>query len=289
MKTGVVKADGLAAGKGVFVCTKKEELMGAVNKIMQEQIFGNAGSRIVIEELLEGEEASILAFCDGNTAKLMPSSQDHKRIFDNDKGPNTGMMGAYSPAHVVTKEMELRIENEVMLPVLSEMRKRGTPYVGILYAGLMIKGKDFKVLEFNCRFGDPECQAVLPRIETDLVDIMLSCIDGTLSKMEIKWKKDAATCVVIASEGYPDKYEKGKEIKGLENAAKMKAIFVFHAGTKKEGNKILTNGGRVLGVTGMGESIKESIENAYKAVSLISFEGMQYRKDIGKRALNRGK
>ena len=176
-----------------------------------------------------------------------------------------------------------------MLPVLSEMRKRGTPYVGILYAGLMIKGKDFKVLEFNCRFGDPECQAVLPRIETDLVDIMLSCIDGTLSKMEIKWKKDAATCVVIASEGYPDKYEKGKEIKGLENAAKMKAIFVFHAGTKKEGNKILTNGGRVLGVTGMGESIKESIENAYKAVSLISFEGMQYRKDIGKRALNRGK
>jgi phosphoribosylamine--glycine ligase len=287
MQNGVVKADGLAAGKGVFVCTKKEELMGAVNKIMQEHVFGNAGSRIVIEELLEGEEASILAFCDGNTAKLMPSSQDHKRIFDNDKGPNTGGMGAYSPAPVVTKELEQRILDEVMFPVLKEMKRRGSPYVGVLYAGLMIKGNDFKVLEFNCRFGDPECQAVLPRLETDLVEVMLGCIDGKLSQKEIKWKNDAATCVVLASKGYPDKYEKGKEIKGLEKAVKLKDVFVFHAGTKKDGSKVITNGGRVLGVTGTGKTVKESIEKAYKGVALISFEGMQFRKDIGRRAIER--
>ena len=289
MKNGVVKADGLAAGKGVFVCTKKEELMGAVNKIMQEQVFGNAGSRIVIEELLEGEEASILAFCDGSTAKLMVSSQDHKRIFDNDKGANTGGMGAYSPAPVVTKDMELRIEKEVMLPVLHEMKRRGTPYIGVLYAGLMIKGNDFRVLEFNCRFGDPECQVILPRLESDLVDVMLACIDGKLAKQEVKWKKDAATCVVIASKGYPDGHEKGKEITGLEKAGAIKGVVVFHAGTRKEKGKVFTNGGRVLGVTALGKTISGSIKKAYSAVSLIHFEGMQCRKDIGKRALDRGK
>ena len=289
MKNGVVKADGLAAGKGVLVCTKKEELMGAVNKIMQEQVFGNAGSRIVIEELLEGEEASILAFCDGSTAKLMVSSQDHKRIFDNDKGANTGGMGAYSPAPVVTKDMELRIEKEVMLPVLHEMKRRGTPYIGVLYAGLMIKGNDFRVLEFNCRFGDPECQVILPRLESDLVDVMLACIDGKLAKQEVKWKKDAATCVVIASKGYPDGHEKGKEITGLEKAGAIKGVVVFHAGTRKEKGKVFTNGGRVLGVTALGKTISGSIKKAYSAVSLIHFEGMQCRKDIGKRALDRGK
>ena len=187
----------------------------------------------------------------------------------------------------MTKELEKRIETEVMLPVVNEMARRGTPYVGVLYAGLMIKGNDFKVLEFNCRFGDPECQAVLPMLESDLADIMLSCIEGRLDKQEVKWNSNAATCVVLAAAGYPEKYNRGDEIKGLENAANLKNVIVFHAGTKAAGSKALTNGGRVLGVTGIGKTIAESIKNSYAAVALISFKGMQYRKDIGKRALDR--
>ncbi|HLC93274.1 MAG TPA: phosphoribosylamine--glycine ligase [archaeon] len=279
-----VKADGLAQGKGVIICHSQSEIMGAVNKLMQESIFGDAGKRIVIEELLDGEEASILAFCDGKTAKLMVSSQDHKRIFDGDKGENTGGMGAYAPAPVV-KGLEEKIHGAVFVPVLNEMQKRGTPYKGVLYAGLMIKGKEFKVIEFNARFGDPETQPTLSLLETDLVDIVNSCIDGKLGKTEIKWKNGAACCVVIASKGYPEKYEKGHAISGLDAAAKLKDVVVFHAGTRPEGGKALTNGGRVLGVTGTGASIKDAIANAYTGVSKIKFDGMQFRKDIGKRAL----
>ncbi|MEK6958335.1 MAG: phosphoribosylamine--glycine ligase [archaeon] len=281
-----VKADGLASGKGVFICNSKSEIMGAVNKLLQEKIFGDAGSRIVVEELLEGEEASILAFCDGKNVKLMVSSQDHKRIFDNDKGANTGGMGAYSPAPVV-EGLEKRIEKEVMLPVMKELAKRGAPYKGVLYAGLMIKGKDFKVLEFNARFGDPETQVVIPRLENDLVDVLEACIDGKLDKIDLKWREGSACCVVLASKGYPDKYEKGKIIEGLDNVKAFKDVFVFHAGTALKDGKILTSGGRVLGVTGLGKSIKEAIANAYTGVSQIDFEGMQFRADIGKKAINR--
>ncbi len=281
-----VKADGLASGKGVFICNSKSEIMGAVNKLLQGKIFGDAGSRIVVEELLEGEEASILAFCDGKNVKLMVSSQDHKRIFDNDKGANTGGMGAYSPAPIVNG-LEKKILQKVMLPVMKELAKRGAPYKGVLYAGLMIKGKDFKVLEFNARFGDPETQVVIPRLENDLVDVLEACIDGKLDKIDLKWREGSACCVVLASKGYPGEYEKGKEIQGLANAKAFKDVFVFHAGTKLENGRVLTNGGRVLGVTGLGKSIKEAIANAYTGVSQIDFEGMQFRHDIGKKALGR--
>ncbi|MCR4368465.1 MAG: phosphoribosylamine--glycine ligase [archaeon] len=281
-----VKADGLAAGKGVFICQNRGEIMSAVNSLLQETIFGKAGSRIVIEELLEGEEASILAFCDGKNVKMMVSSQDHKRIFDNDVGPNTGGMGAYSPAPVVNG-LEGRIMKEVMQPVVDEMARRGTPYKGVLYAGLMVNGKELKVLEFNARFGDPECQCIIPRLESDLVEIMLACIKGTLGDVEIKWGKNPACCVVIAAGGYPGFYEKGKQIDGLENASAFEGVLVFHAGTKLANGKVTTNGGRVLGVVGTGDTIKAAIDAAYTGVSQINFEGMQARNDIGKRALER--
>ena len=283
-----VKADGLAAGKGVFICKSKSEIMGAVNKLLQENIFGGAGSKVVIEELLEGEEASILAFCDGKNVKMMASSQDHKRALDNDQGPNTGGMGAYSPALVV-EGLEKRIEKEVMLPVIKELARRGAPFKGVLYAGLMIKGKNFKVLEFNARFGDPEAQVIIPRLENDIVEIFEACIAGKLNEIDLKWKKDAACCVVLASGGYPGKYEKGKEIEGLENASAFENVFVFHAGTKLENSKVVTNGGRVLGITGLGKNIKEAVDAAYTGVSQINFEGMHFRSDIGARALKRGK
>ncbi|HZX19784.1 MAG TPA: phosphoribosylamine--glycine ligase [archaeon] len=283
-----VKADGLAAGKGVFICNSKSEIMGAVNKLLQEKLFGGASSRIVVEELLDGEEASILAFCDGKNVKMMVSAQDHKRIFDNDKGSNTGGMGAYSPAPIVNG-LEERIKKEVMQPVVDQMRKRETPYKGILYAGLMVKNGNFKVLEFNARFGDPECQCIIPRLENDLVDVMEACISGTLDKIDLKWKKDPACCVVIASGGYPEKYAKGIEIFGLKNASAVENVIVFHAGTKFENGKVVTNGGRVLGVVGIGKNIKDAIDTAYKGVAKINFEKMHFRKDIGKRALGREK
>ncbi|MBN2127633.1 MAG: phosphoribosylamine--glycine ligase [Candidatus Diapherotrites archaeon] len=283
----VIKASGLAAGKGVILCYNETEALKAVEEIMQEKSFGNAGNEVVIEEFLEGEEASFLAFCDGNNAKPMVSSQDHKRVFDNDKGLNTGGMGAYSPAPVMTKELEEKAMKQVIMPALNEMKKNNYPFKGVLYAGLMIKENELKVVEFNARFGDPETQVVLPRMESDLIEIMTACCKGTLNKTQLKWKNNCTCCVVLASSGYPEKYEKNIEIFGLENAKKLSNAVVFHAGTKKENNKILTNGGRVLGVTGIGNSIKESIENAYKAVKEISFKGMHYRKDIGYRALKR--
>lgn len=283
-----VKADGLAQGKGVIICRNQSEIVGAVNKLMQDQIFGDAAKRIVVEELLEGEEASVLAFCDGKTARLMVSAQDHKRIFDNDSGPNTGGMGAYAPAPL-TKGLEQKILETVFVPVLNEMSKRGAPFKGVLYAGLMIdtksKNRSFKVLEFNARFGDPETQVILPLLENDLVDVIGACIDGNLDTINLKWKSKAACCVVLASKGYPEKYDKGKVIKGLGAANAIENVFVFHAGTKEENSNVLTSGGRVLGVTGVGEDIRSAIEKAYEGVRKISFEGAHFRTDIGKRAL----
>ena len=280
-----VKADGLAAGKGVIICHSKGEILEAVRTLQDKSLFKDAGKRILLEELLEGDEASMLAFCDGKTAKLMIPSQDHKRIFDGDKGKNTGGMGAYAPTPIVSG-LEKEIHDKVFAPALKEMAKRGTPYIGVLYAGLMVKDGKFNVLEFNARFGDPETQPLLLLLESDLVGISKACIDGKLSSTEIKWKRGAACCVILASKGYPDKYEKGKVITGLQDAAKLKDVLVFHAGTKLENSKVVTNGGRVLGVTATGSSIKDAISNAYLGVSKIKFDGMQYRTDIGKAVIS---
>jgi phosphoribosylamine--glycine ligase len=280
----VVKADGLAAGKGVLICSSLEEAENAVKKIMLENAFGEAGKKIVIEEFLEGEEASFLAFSDGKTVKPMVSSQDHKRVFDNDEGPNTGGMGACSPALIVTKKLEKKILREIMQKTIDAMKKEGAKYKGVLYAGLMIKNGKIKVLEFNARFGDPETQAILPRMDSDIVEIMLACIKGTLKGKKIEWSKKPCACVVLASGGYPGHYEKNKEIFGLEKNCNA---FVFHAGTKKENNKILTNGGRVLGISALGKTIGEAIQNAYFAAEKISFEKMHYRRDIGQKALKK--
>ena len=281
-----VKADGLAAGKGVLLCKSKEEISNALDQILSDKAFGSAGNKVVVEEFLEGEEASILAFCDGKNVKLMVSSQDHKRALDGDNGLNTGGMGAYSPAPVA-EGLESRIEKEIIQPMVDEMQKRGTPYKGILYAGLMISGNEIKVIEFNARFGDPETQVVVTRMDFDIIDAFNACIDGTLNQLELKWKSESACCVVMASGGYPEAYEKGKEIFGIKEADAVRGVTVFHAGTKLDKEKILTSGGRVLGVTGLGKGIKEAIETAYKGVEKISFEGAHYRKDIGRRALER--
>ncbi|MFH1256121.1 MAG: phosphoribosylamine--glycine ligase [Candidatus Diapherotrites archaeon] len=287
----VVKADGLAAGKGVFVCRTQADAADAVREIMDEKAFGAAGEKVIVEDLLEGEEASFLAFCDGETVKPMVASQDHKRVNDEDEGPNTGGMGAYSPAPIVSEEMQEKVMKTIMLRAVKGMNKEGTPFKGVLYAGLMIdeETKKISVLEFNARFGDPETQVILPRLESDLLPILEACVDGKLKDVEVKWKTDAATCVVMASGGYPGEYAKGKEISGLGQAKEVKEAVVFHAGTKKEDGKVLTDGGRVLGVTATGATIAQSIENAYKAVALISFEGAHYRKDIGRRALEKEK
>ncbi len=285
----VVKADGLAAGKGAIVCETIGEAEQAINKIMVEKAFGKAGEKIILEEKLVGEEASYLIFTDGNTIKPMVSSQDHKAIFDGDRGQNTGGMGAYSPAPVITKELEKEIIETIMQPTIDAMKKEGREYIGVLYAGLMITKDGPKIVEFNCRFGDPETQPLLMRLESDLLPILQSCMDGSLAEQEIKWSEKAACCVVMASGGYPGSYEKGKEISGLGEANSLEGTVVFHAGTKLDGEKVLTNGGRVLGITSLGNSIKESIENSYRAVEKISFEKAYYRKDIGQKALNREK
>ncbi|MBU0686984.1 MAG: phosphoribosylamine--glycine ligase [Candidatus Margulisbacteria bacterium] len=283
----VVKADGLAAGKGVFVAKNTEEAIDAVKTILDDEVFGEAGSQIIIEDCLMGEEASILAFTDGKTIIPMASSQDHKRVNDNDEGPNTGGMGAYSPAPVVTDALMKKINDEILIPTIKGMEKEGVPYKGVLYCGVMVTKDGPSVLEFNVRFGDPETQVILPRMKTDIVDLFDAVIDGKLKDKKIDWENKDCVCVVMASGGYPGKYEKGIEIKGLEAAAKLKDTVVFHAGTALDGEKIVTSGGRVLGVTALGKGIKAAIDAAYAAVSKISFEGAHYRKDIGKRALNR--
>ncbi|WP_417912135.1 phosphoribosylamine--glycine ligase [Candidatus Electronema sp. TJ] len=283
----VVKADGLASGKGVLVCQTKTEAKHAVDLIMKDRAFGEAGSRVVVEEFLSGEEASFIAFVDGENVLPLPSSQDHKAIFEGDRGPNTGGMGAYSPAPVLDDSMTMRVMNEVMLPAVRGMAAEGRPYKGMLYAGLMLDGDKINVLEFNCRFGDPECQPLLMRLQTDVVDIFEKAIDGALDEIELEIDPRPAVCVVMASEGYPGSYKAGKPITGLVNAAKLKDVMVFHAGTTIENQTTLTAGGRVLGVTAMDISIAKAIERAYKAVDKIKWKGSYFRRDIGHRALRR--
>jgi phosphoribosylamine--glycine ligase len=279
----VVKADGLAAGKGVLICETKEEAETAVEDILVDNKFGNAGSRVVVEEFLTGQEVSMLAFSDGKTIVPMVSSQDHKRIWDGDKGLNTGGMGAYSPAPIYTTDIHEIVVPQVLEATIKAMEQEGRPFAGILYAGLMLTADGPKVLEFNARFGDPETQAVLPRLKSDLVEIFLAIIDGRLAEMNIEWHEEAAVCVVMASGGYPESSDKGRVITGLKEAEEAGAI-VFHAGTKETDGNIVTNGGRVLGISALGKDIAEAIENAYKGVKQITFENMQYRTDIGKKA-----
>ncbi|MDH4163042.1 MAG: phosphoribosylamine--glycine ligase [Nitrospirota bacterium] len=284
----VVKAAGLAAGKGVIVAETVEEALDAVDLIMGKKAFGAAGDVVVVEECLLGEEASFMAFTDGKTVVPMVSSQDHKRVFDADKGPNTGGMGAYSPAPIVTPEIERQVMEKVMHPTVEAMAKEGRLFQGVLYAGLMIHNGQAKVLEFNARFGDPETQPIMARLDSDLIDIFEGIIDGKLDSVPIHWKKDPAVCVVMASGGYPGTYAKGKEIHGLDKAAGLNNVMVFHSGTAGRNGAVVTDGGRVLGVTGLGPTVAAAIEAAYSGVKEISFEGAHYRRDIGARALERG-
>ncbi len=281
----VVKADGLAAGKGVIICQTAREAFEAVDLIMTEKAFGSAGKRIIIEEFLTGEEASFLAITDGATVEPLSPAQDHKAIFDDDKGPNTGGMGAYSPAPVVTPALQKEIMETVMVPVVNAMKEEGRPYKGVLYAGLMMTKNGPKVLEFNCRFGDPETQPILMRMAGDILPVLVAASEGRLNEQKIEWKKEAAVCVVMAAKGYPGNYLKGSVINGLEEAAKLKDTMVFHAGTAMKDGHVVTSGGRVLGVTALGPTIKDAIDNAYRAVGKISWEGAQYRRDIGRKAL----
>jgi len=281
----VVKADGLAAGKGVIVCKNNKEALDAIDKIMVEKKFGDAGNKIIIEDFLKGEEVSILAISDGKNFVTLLPSQDHKRIFDNDKGPNTGGMGAYAPTPIINDELNEKIEKEIIEPTINGMIKNKTPFKGCLYLGLMITDKGPKVLEYNCRFGDPEIQPVLSMLETDLYEILKASIDGNINSIEILNKNGAACCVVMASGGYPGEYEKGKIIYGLEKVPRD--VFVFHAGTALKNGKIVTAGGRVLGVTGTGNDISSAIKTSYDGVSRIKWEKEYHRNDIGQKALKR--
>jgi phosphoribosylamine--glycine ligase len=283
----VVKADGLAAGKGVIVARTKGEAKKAVDLIVKDKAFGEAGNRVVVEEFLTGEEASFIAFTDGETILPLPSSQDHKAVFEGDRGPNTGGMGAYSPAPVLTDALAMRVINEVMIPTIRGMEEEGRPYKGMLYAGLMIDGDRINVLEFNCRFGDPECQPLLMRMKTDLVDVLEAAIDTRLAEIELDIDPRPTVCVVMASEGYPGKYVTGRPITGLMKAARMRDVMVFHAGTAIKNRRTVTAGGRVLGVTAIGKTIADAIDRAYKAVSVIHWKGCFYRRDICHRALKR--
>lgn len=281
----VVKADGLAAGKGVVICTTQKEAEDAVDEIMRTRIFGDAGERVVIEELLEGEEVSFIALTDGTCVRALASSQDHKRIFDGDRGPNTGGMGAYSPAPVVTPELHAQIMSEVMEPVLRALQQSSIDFRGVLYAGIMVTASGPKVLEFNVRFGDPECQPLMLRLRSDLIDLVEACIEGRLADVAIEWDERAAACVVLTAGGYPGRFEKGRPIQGLEQAAKHSDCVVFHGGTESADGAVVTNGGRVLGVTALGSTIAAAIEAAYETVGEIRWEGMHFRRDIGHRAL----
>ncbi|MCX8036755.1 MAG: phosphoribosylamine--glycine ligase [Candidatus Sumerlaeia bacterium] len=283
----VIKFNDLAKGKGVSIHSDRTEAEAKLADIFERRVFGDPSNGVVIEEFLEGEEASVLAFVDGRVVLPMEAAQDHKAIFDGDRGPNTGGMGAYCPAPVVDAAMAERVRREILEPTVAALARRGIIYKGVLYAGLMI-GKDGpKVLEFNCRFGDPEVQAVLPRLENDVVDVMDAAVDGRLSAMELRWSRQHAICVVAASAGYPGDYAKGKTINGLDEAEKE--ALVFHAGTARKDGQIVTNGGRVLGVTALGDTLAEAQKKAYAALEKIHFEGIYYRRDIGYRALKREK
>jgi len=283
----VIKADGLAAGKGVIPVQTMEEAERAIDAILTQKTFGEAGSKIVIEDFLTGEEASFIVFTDGNTILPLPSSQDHKAIYENDQGPNTGGMGAYSPAPVITGRLQQKVMDEVMTPIVKGMADAGRRFKGFLYAGLMVDGEEIKVLEFNARLGDPEAQPILMRMKTDLVPVLEAIVDERLDQVSIQWDERPAVCVVMASQGYPGSYPKGMEITGLNDLKSVGNVEVFHAGTALKDNQVVTSGGRVLGVTALGNDIGEAIGNAYSAVSRIKWEGVYYRKDIGQKALNR--
>ena len=278
----VLKADGLALGKGVLICNTLEEAKAGVRTIMEDKQFGAAGNRMVIEEFMTGREVSVLTFVDGKTIKSMTSAQDHKRAGDGDTGLNTGGMGTFSPSPFYTKEVEEFCEQKIFQPTVDAMAKEGREFKGIIFFGLMLTENGPKVLEYNARFGDPETQVVLPRMKTDIVDIFEACIDGTLDQIDLEFEDNAAVCVVLASEGYPVKYEKGYEIHGLEKVKETAGYYVFHAGSALKDGKIVTNGGRVLGVTAKGEDLKAARENAYKAVDWIDFDNKYFRHDIGK-------
>ncbi len=278
----VLKADGLALGKGVLICEDKAAAMDGVKTLMEDKQFGDAGNTIVIEEFLTGREVSVLCYCDGNTIKPMTSAQDHKRAKDNDEGLNTGGMGTFSPSPFYTKEVQEFCETKVFQPTIDAMKNEGRPFKGILFVGLILTPAGPRVLEYNARFGDPEAQVVLPRMKTDIIDVMEACIDGKLDETELEFEDNAAVCVILASDGYPESYEKGKVITGLDAFDGKEGFYVYHSGTKFDGDNIVTNGGRVLGVTAKGADLKEARANAYKATEWISFDNKYMRHDIGK-------
>ena len=284
----VVKADGLAAGKGVIIAAERAEAVAALDLIMADRAFGEAGSQVVIEEFLTGEEASFIAFTDGKTVLPLPSSQDHKAVYEGDRGPNTGGMGAYSPAPLLTPELEAQVMAKIMYPTVAAMAAEGRPFQGMLYAGLMIENGAAKVLEFNCRFGDPEAQPLLMRLRSDLVEVIEAAIDQRLDRINLEIDPRPAVCVVMASGGYPGSYATGQEIKGLREAALVPGVEIFHAGTRWENDRVVTAGGRVLGVTALADDLPAAIDQAYRAVELISWDGCYYRRDIGQKALRRG-
>jgi phosphoribosylamine--glycine ligase len=281
----VLKADGLASGKGVLICHTRSEAFRGIDDLMKKKIFGNAGDHLVIEEFMTGEEASILAVTDGESYVTLPAAQDHKAIFEGDKGPNTGGMGAYSPVSLIDEHMMKRIHKEILDPTLSGMRAEGRSYQGVLYTGLMITAEGPKVVEFNCRFGDPETQAILPLLKTDLVDLMIEVTENRLKSKQPEIFDQSSMCVVMASGGYPGDFQKGKQIFGLDNTDPD--VQVFHAGTRREGGQVVTSGGRVLGVTAIGEALVQARNKAYQAVGKITFDGAYYRRDIGHRALRK--
>ncbi|MFQ5441622.1 MAG: phosphoribosylamine--glycine ligase [Thermodesulfobacteriota bacterium] len=289
----VIKADGLAAGKGVIICGSRQEAAEAVSLIMEQDAFGEAGRAIIVEEFLTGEEASILAVSDGKRIVALPPAQDHKAIFDGDRGPNTGGMGAYSPAPVVTPELEEEVLDTIIKPVIRAMEAEERPYTGVLYAGLMIKEGKPMVLEFNCRFGDPETEPIIMRLNDGdgdydgLFELLMASAEGSLEGIKLNWSEKASVCVVMSSKGYPGEYETGLEIEGLEDVGSMEDVMVFHAGTKRKDGRVVTSGGRVLGVTGVGDNIKEAVDRTYEAVKKISWDGAYYRRDIGEKATTR--
>jgi phosphoribosylamine--glycine ligase len=279
----VVKASGLAAGKGVIVLDDIEELRRALRQIMQDKVFGQAGDTVIIEERMSGPEVSVLAFSDGKTIVPMPPARDHKRIRDNDEGPNTGGMGAYCPVPDVSQADIDQIQKTILQPTIDGMREEGTPYQGVLYAGLMKTASGFKVIEFNCRFGDPETQVVLPLLESDLLEIVRACAEGTLDQVDVRWRAGACATVVLASPGYPDHYPKGLPISGLDKAGQHEGVSVFHAGTATDDERqVVTSGGRVLNVSAVGSNLPEALHQAYRAVEDIHFDGMHFRRDIGR-------
>ena len=281
----VVKADGLAAGKGVIVAQSVAEAEQAIAEIMEQRVFGAAGAQVVIEECLTGQEASVMAVTDGKTYRILAAAQDHKRIFDGDQGPNTGGMGTYSPTPVVTAELD-GVLDEIFTRTLAGLRAEGIEYRGVLYAGLMLTPAGVKLLEYNCRFGDPETQVVVPRMDFDLLDVLEACADGRLDQLTLRWKPAAAVCVVMAAPGYPGQYPQGLPIDGLKDAAALANVCVFHAGTKRDAaGRVVTDGGRVLGVTALGADLPAAVTQAYDAVGRIHFDGAQYRRDIAHRAL----